>query len=74
MGFAFLSSQRIDEAIAKFRQGLRYKPDNAEAHFGLGAALAAQHKREDAVTELREALRLRPNFPPARKLLYQLEQ
>jgi Flp pilus assembly protein TadD len=53
---------------------LGYKPDDAEAHFGLGAALAAQHKREDAVAELQEALRLRPNLSPARKLLYQLQQ
>jgi hypothetical protein len=32
-----------------------------------------QRKREDAVAELREALRLRPNYPEAQALLQQLE-
>jgi tetratricopeptide (TPR) repeat protein len=73
MGFAFLYSKRPDEAIAKFREGLRYKPDDAEAHYGLASACAAQHKREDALAEVRQALRLRPDFPAAQELLHQLE-
>ncbi len=54
-------------------QGLRYKPDDAEAHYGLGSALSIQHKREGAVAELREALRLQPNYPEAQQLLRQLD-
>jgi len=73
MGFAFLYSKRIDEAIPHFRAGLRYKPDDAEAHYGLGSALAAQGKREDAAAEVREALRLRPDYPEAQALLQRLQ-
>ena len=72
MGFALLDQKRTDEAIAKFREGLRYKPDHADAHYGLGSALSMQGRREDAVAELREALRLRPNYPEAQALLHQL--
>ena len=74
MGFAFLYSKRIEEAIANFSEGLRYQPDDAEAHFGLGSALSMQRRREDAVAALREAIRLRPNYPEAQALLQQLER
>jgi hypothetical protein len=32
-----------------------------------------QRKREDAIAELRQALRLRPNYAEAQELLHQLE-
>jgi tetratricopeptide (TPR) repeat protein len=67
-------TKRIDKAIASFRQGLQYKPDDAEAHYGLGSALSVQHKRAEAVAELREALRIRPNYPEAQQLLRQLDR
>ena len=51
---------------------LRYKPDDAEARFGLGAALAAQGRRAEAVAEVQQSLSLRPNHSPARELLHQL--
>jgi tetratricopeptide (TPR) repeat protein len=66
--------KRIDEAIPKFREVLRYRPDSAEGHYGLGFALSAQGRREEALPELREALRLRPDFPEAEALLRQLGQ
>jgi Flp pilus assembly protein TadD len=74
MGFAYLYTKRIDEAIASFREGMRYKSDDAEAHYGLGSALSIQHKRDDAVAELRQALRLQPNYPEAQQLLRQLDR
>jgi len=52
---------------------LRYQPDDAEAHYGLGSALSLQRRREDAVAALRETIRLRPNYPEAQALLQQLE-
>jgi Flp pilus assembly protein TadD len=53
---------------------MRYKSDDAEAHYGLGSALSIQHKRDDAVAELRQALRLQPNYPEAQQLLRQLDR
>jgi cytochrome c-type biogenesis protein CcmH/NrfG len=69
-----LYAKRIEEAIASFNTGLRYQPDDAEAHYGLGSALIAQRRREEAVTALREAIRLRPNYPEAQALLQQLQR
>jgi Flp pilus assembly protein TadD len=74
MGFAFLYTGNTDDAVGRFREGLRYRPDNAEAHCRLASALAAQHKRDDAAAELREALRLRPTYPEAQQLLQQVER
>ncbi len=67
-----MSSKRADEAIGRFREGLKYKPHDAEAHYALASALHMQGNREAASAEAREALRLRPGFPAAQELLHQL--
>jgi len=41
---------------------------------GLGSALSMQRNRGEAITELREALKLRPNNPEAQEMLQRLEQ
>ena len=41
---------------------IRLKPDDAEAHFNLGAALAGQGKVAEAVAEYRTAIRLQPDL------------
>jgi tetratricopeptide (TPR) repeat protein len=52
-------------AEAHFRQALRYKPDNAEAHSDLGNALQRLGQLEDAASEYREAVRLDPELAEA---------
>ncbi|HZW33338.1 MAG TPA: tetratricopeptide repeat protein, partial [Isosphaeraceae bacterium] len=54
---------RLEEAITEYRAVLRLKPDFADAHDNLGAALSAQGNLEEAIAEYREALRLKPNDP-----------
>jgi tetratricopeptide (TPR) repeat protein len=49
----------------ELRDYLKHDPDNASVHYLTGWALWMQGKLDHAITEYREALRLRPNFPGA---------
>ena len=73
MGFALLNAKRLDEAMARLRQGLRYRPADPEAHYGLGAALAMQHKRRRP-SPISGSSTAAPKYPEARELLQQLER
>ena len=62
MGYALLSQGKLDEAIAEYRQAIRLKPDDAEAHNNLGTILCdRKHDYEGAIAEFREAIRLKPD-------------
>ena len=52
---------RIEDAVARYHRVLFLKPDYAEAHNNLGAALAAQGRVEDAVARYKCALALKPD-------------
>jgi len=39
---ALKAQGKLDEAVAAYREAIRLKPDNAEAHFNLGGVLRAQ--------------------------------
>ncbi|HZI20343.1 MAG TPA: tetratricopeptide repeat protein [Pyrinomonadaceae bacterium] len=63
LGESLFQSGQVDEAIAKFREVLAGSPNNLDAMYGLGIALAA--KVEDATKDaavLREARDLMQNF------------
>ncbi len=53
-------TDRIDEAIAVFRQLSRIQPDNTSARATLGGFLLEKGEFGDACAELRELLRLKP--------------
>ena len=59
------SAGEVDEAIAEYREAIRLKPDDAEAHCNLGVALLGQGKVDEAIAAHRAALRLNrnPNYP-----------
>ncbi len=65
---------RLPEAIAENRAALRDNPRLVEAHCNLALALARTGKTSEAVAELETALRIRPDFAPARALLDQLRK
>jgi len=50
---------------AIWEDAVRKRPDNPQAQYALGDALAAQGRYEEAITRYREALRLKPEFPEA---------
>ena len=56
---------KLDEAIAAYREAIRLKPDDAEAHYNLGIALSGQGKLDEAIAEYREAIRLKPDYAEA---------
>jgi tetratricopeptide (TPR) repeat protein len=49
------------EAVLHFSIAVSLRPDNANAHNSLGAALGDQKRYQEAEAELREALRLNPD-------------
>jgi tetratricopeptide (TPR) repeat protein len=61
------------EAETSFRQAIRYKPDNAPAHYSLGQCLKESGDRSGAAAEFREALLCRPDYDLARTALNELK-
>ena len=55
----------IDNAIGKWKNVLRYKPADAEAHLNLGLALIWKKKFDDAIEHLNQALKARPDWAEA---------
>ena len=66
-------SQIHTKAVLHLRETLRITPGDAAAYYRLGSALAGQGKIEEAAQELRQALRLRPNYPEALTKLQELQ-
>jgi Flp pilus assembly protein TadD len=60
---------RTDEALASFQKAVAYDTNHWQAHFNLGTAYMAKGQREEAARELRETLRLNPDFAPAERAL-----
>jgi Flp pilus assembly protein TadD len=55
--------------VARYREALAYRPDDAELRTNLGVTLAQLGRLNEAQTELTAALRIDPNSEPARKAL-----
>ena len=64
---------RLDDAITHCNESLRLYPDLLYARFNLGAALAAQGKKSEAIVELTRVLASNPGYAEARTLLDQLQ-
>jgi tetratricopeptide (TPR) repeat protein len=56
---------RLPIAIEHLETAARLNPNEAQARYNLGVALAGAGRFEEAVASYREAVRLEPNFPPA---------
>jgi hypothetical protein len=54
-----------EDAISMYEKAVEYDPDNPVYHVNLAAALVMTGRREAAVAQLREALRIQPGFAPA---------
>jgi tetratricopeptide (TPR) repeat protein len=67
---AILDTQKnFAEAMTVIRKGLDLEPDSWTGHYYQGLALFGLDRLEEAEQSLREALRLRTNFPEAHLLL-----
>lgn len=70
---ALAAAGRGAEAVSAYEATLRLAPELFEAHFNFGCVLATLPGRAtDARRELETALRLRPDFAPAREMLNRL--
>ena len=64
-----MNQGKLDEAVAQYREAMRLKSDDAEAHYNLGNALRDHGKHDEAIAEYREAIRLKPNDADAHNSL-----
>ncbi len=74
LGFLFLRSGELDNAISEFQAALDIRFRNTETHYSLGAALiqnnlgnafARTRLWDEAIDHLQEAVRLRPDYADA---------
>ncbi len=64
---AAFSRNDFEEAAQDYRQALKLKLDLAEAHYGLGLALARLGRYQEAVNSFKEALHYKPRWTRALK-------
>ena len=64
---ASFSQNNFEGAAQAYRQALKFKPDLAQAHYGLGLALARLERYQEAVNSFQEALRYKPDWTKAMK-------
>ena len=69
LGGVLMKQGRTSEAIARFAEALRIKPDDAEAQNNMGMALIWQEKFDEAARSFGEALRNQPDYADARNNL-----
>jgi len=72
MGILRAQQKREPEAEAFFKQVIEIKPDFPGGHSSLGLLYMQMGKREEAIAQLRETLRLDPSRTDARDSLVQL--
>jgi tetratricopeptide (TPR) repeat protein len=65
LGDILLALGKIDEATAQFRAAVATSP-SAETHYKLGLALGQKNMHAEALSEVREAIRLSPAAPNPR--------
>ena len=64
-----MSVSRNSEALVHTQKAVDLDPENFEARFSLGTMLLIQQRVQDAIAQLNEAHRLRPDDPRPRELL-----
>jgi len=60
-----LAQGKTEQAIQVLREAVKLKPDDEDAHYNLGSALARVGQLDEAAKELAEALRLFPDYVDA---------
>jgi protein O-mannosyl-transferase len=73
LGGVYGDLQQFPSAVAQFESAVAISRGDAEYHTNLAAALAEMNRYDEAAAEINIALRIAPNFPPARAVLQQLQ-
>ena len=61
LGLAYGNAGQYEEAIASYKEALRIKPDDADAHYNLGVTYGESGQYEEAIASYKEALRIKPD-------------
>lgn len=69
LGFAYLEDAQYSEAIPEFRAVIELDADHIDAHCGLSRAYLEQNELDMAETSALAALRVNPDYMPARTLI-----
>ena len=56
------SIETSSDRVAYYESLVKEDPGSADAHYGLGNALSDSGRKEEAVLEFREAIRLKPDY------------
>jgi Flp pilus assembly protein TadD len=72
-GDQFAKAGQFEQAAARYRAALVYRAADAELHMSLGVALARLHRLAEAGSEFQAALKINPNFQPARQALNEVQ-
>jgi tetratricopeptide (TPR) repeat protein len=65
LGNALAKRDRVDDAIAQFRQALKIHPKCAEAFYGLGVAAAGRGRLDEAIVHYQAALNVNSTYANA---------
>jgi protein O-mannosyl-transferase len=73
LGGVYGDLQQFPLAIEQLKFATEISPENAEYHTNLAVALAEEKRYDEAVAEAEAALRISPDYSPARAVLQQLQ-
>lgn len=62
LGWLYLQKDRTRRAVAVLSELVAAAPDDADAHYYLGVALAKEHRKSEAIAALKRALEKAPAF------------
>ena len=69
LGLTYIKQHRLDEAINELLNALKFAPNDEIAHYNMALAYNLKGLNEKAIEELEFALRLKPDYLPARQAL-----
>ena len=68
-GDAFADAGNLEQAVVRYHEALAYRPGDTALHTILGVGLLRLGHLKEAQAELQSALRIDPNYQPARQAL-----
>ncbi len=74
LGGVYGDLQQFPLALKQFESAVAISPEDAEYHTNMAVALAEMNRYEEAAVEVKIALRIAPDYPPARAVLQRLQR
>lgn len=74
LGGVYGDLEQFPLALEQFESAVSISPQDAEYHTNLAVALAELNRYEEAAAEVKIALRIAPDYPPARAVLERLQR